>query len=374
MQTLAQQIILLDLPSDCYVAAPCHNRFPGRPAPLGLHCLAATAAGQTVVVEAPSATAAFDWLAGLQGARALICQISENSDPGKTRQFCDRLRQILPGTRLGVNSESARLPEGFDFSVNGSGKAIILRMLRGDQPAGFIDCQSADAASPLAVPETPLLDCGYEIFPEKWLYAATIEIAQPWLGLQDRSKSMRSWPGIDWVAAMIAWLKKSGFAAFHFRPSGLTADDLHELRSLMLNLKARFAVSFNAAEALSIRQIGWPLLQVWLYQSEDVEPAIIDAGLRHIREAGFLAGMQIDSNWPTIDAHGDLLGSIDRLALGPGEWRFSELRKLTARYWSGKNRFIRRLFSIRSASELVMFMKTTYTVLETILSSDEKGR
>ncbi len=374
MQTFAHQIILLDLPGDCNVTAPCHNRFPGRPAPLGLHCLAATAPGQTVVVEAPCSTSACDWLATLQGAKALICQISENNDPGKTRQFCERLRQILPGTRLGVNSEVARLPDGFDFAVNGSGKAIILRILRGDQPVGFIDCHREDAASPLAVPETPLLDCGYEIFPEKWLHAATIEIAQPWLGLQDRSRTLRSWPGIDWVAAMIAWLKKSGFAAFHFCPSGLSADDLHELRSLMLNLKARFAVSFSATETLNIRQIGWPLLQVWLYQSEDVGRATIEAGLRHIHEAGFLAGMQIESNWPAIDEHGTLLGSIDRLAFGRSEWQFSELRKLTARYWSGKNRFIRRLFSIRSASELVMFMKTSYRVLETILSSDQKGR
>ncbi len=375
MQTPDNEIILLNLPADCNAPRPCYNRFPGRPAPLGLFCLATAAPQKISVIEAQNSTAMVDALTGLTGVRALIFQTSEKAEPEKLQQFSARIRATLPGVMLGINTENPELPAGFDFAVKGTGKAIVLRILRGDRPSGFIDCSCEDAASPLAVPEEPFVDCGYEILPEKWLYASTLEIAQPWLGLQDRSATRRTWPGLDWVAGLIAWLKQSGFAAFHFCPSGLTADDLHELRSLMLNQKARFAVSFNAGDVINIRQIGWPLLQVWLYQTGEASLTAMQHHLQHIHEAGFQVGLQIDHAWAAIDGSASLLGQIDRLAFSDEScWPFSELRKVTARYWSGKNRFIRRLFSVRSASELVMFMKTTYTILETIFSSDEKGR
>ncbi len=375
MQTPNNEIILLNLPADCNATRPCYNRFPGRPAPLGLFCLAATAPQQILVVEAQNSPAMIDALTGLTGVRAVICQASDKADPERLQQFGSRIRATLPGVMLGINTENSETPAGFDFSVKGTGKAIVLRILRGDRPSGFVDCSCEDAASPLTVPEDPFFDCGYEILPEKWLYASTLEIAQPWLGLQDRSITRRTWPGLDWVAGLISWLKKSGFAAFHFCPSGLTADDLHELRSLMLNQKARFAVSFTADASVNIRQIGWPLLQVWLYQTGEIPLATLEHHLQHIHDAGFLAGLQIDRTWTAIDGSASLLSQIDRLAFSDEScWPFSELRRVTARYWSGKNRFIRRLFSIRSASELVMFMKTTYMILETVFSADDKGR
>ncbi len=376
METPETEIVLLSIPADCCLNQPGINRFPGRSAPLGLYCLAAVAPQRVAVVDAVSSQAAFDMLpfGSSISVKAVICQASENSDPDKIARFCLRLREILPGVALGVNNQSAAVPVGFDFAVKGTGKSAVLRILRGDKLSGFIDCSHDDASSPLSVPDEPLIDCGYDIFPEKWLYGSTLEIFQPWLGLMDQNTITRTWPGLDWVAGLITWLKKSGFASFHFRPSGLTCDDLHELRSLMLNLKTRFAVSFTTADFINIRQIGWPLQQVWLYVSKPLASDVLRGYLQHIREAGFQACMQINHNWCEIGNSNSLLGLVDRLAFSDYDsWPFADLKRLTAHYWSGKTRFFRRLFSIRSASELVMFMKTSYMMLETILSSEKKA-
>ncbi len=377
METPETEIILLSMPADCRLGQPGLNRFPGRPAPLGLYCLAAVSPQRISVVDSVSSQAAIDMLptGSSSPLKAVICRVSENADPGKVARFCLRLREILPGVSLGVNSQAASVPVGFDFSVKGSGKAAVLRILRGDRLSGFIDCSHEDAASPLSVPDEPLLDCGYDICPEKWLYGSTLEIFQPWLGLLDENVSLRTWPGLDWVAGLIVWLKKSGFSSFHFRPSGLTCDDLHELRSLMLNLKTRFAVSFTTADSINIRQIGWPLQQVWLYVSQPLAAELLRDHLQHIRDADFQACLQISRSWCEIDNSDSLLNHIDRLVFNDCDsWAFTDLKRLTAHYWSGRNRFIRRLFSIRSASELVMFMKTSYMILEIILSAEKKGR
>jgi hypothetical protein len=377
METPETEIILLSIPADCSSEQPGYNRFPGRPAALGLYCLAGISPDRISVIEAAGSHIAYEALSTVssKGCRAIVCQAYEDSDSARMAGFCQRLRELMPGVALGVNSETPSVPAGFDFAVNGTGKSAVLRILRGDRLTGFIDCSKEDASSPLVVPEDPLIDIGYDICPEKWLYGQTLEIFQPWLGLSDRSATLRTWPGVDWVAGLVTWLKRSGFASFHFRPSGLSCDDLHELRSMMLNLKARFAVSFMAEDQVKIVQIGRPLQQVWLYVSSPVSSETLGERLQQIHAADFQAGLQISHGSCSVAGVAAIFAFVDRLAFSDYQrWPFPEMKRLTALYWGGKNRFLSRLVSIRSAYELVMFMKTSYMLLETVLSPDPKGR
>jgi len=376
MQTTGPEILLMKLPADCDVVWPCYNRFPGRNAPLGLLCLAAVEPQRIATLDAPTSQSLIDCLASYssEAIRAVFLQRSDKTDPEKARVFSQRVREFLPKTSVGVNVEKAEAPDWADFAVDGTGKSAVLRILRGDRLTGFIDHRHDDDLSPLPVPEEAFIDCGYDIHPEKWLAGTTLEVCQPWQGLHDMSAGRRSWPGLDWVSRLVSWLKASGIAAFHFRPSGLNCDDLHELRSLLLNQKARFAVSFAADDEINIRQIGWPLQQVWLYYPTRSSAEKMREHLQQIHDAGFQAGLHVNSAWLSCQGHGCMVGLADRLAIiDDGLWPAGELRRLVVRYWGGKNRFFRRLFSLKSASELVMFMKTSYFLLETLFSSEEEG-
>ncbi len=376
MQTTGPEILLMKLPADCDVVWPCYNRFPGRNAPLGLLCLAAVEPQRIATLDAPTSQSLIDCLASYssEAIRAVFLQRSDKTDPEKARVFSQRVREFLPKTSVGVNVEKAEAPDWADFAVDGTGKSAVLRILRGDRLTGFIDHRHDDDLSPLPVPEEAFIDCGYDIHPEKWLAGTTLEVCQPWQGLHDMSAGRRSWPGLDWVSRLVSWLKASGIAAFHFRPSGLNCDDLHELRSLLLNQKARFAVSFAADDEINIRQIGWPLQQVWLYYPTRSSAEKMREHLQQIHDAGFQAGLHVNSAWLNCQGYGCMAGLADRLAIiDDGLWPAGELRRLVVRYWGGKNRFFRRLFSLKSASELVMFMKTSYFLLETLFSSEEEG-
>lgn len=376
METPSTEIILLNLNSLNADAQPRFNRFPGRPAPLGLCCLAAVAPERIAVIDGANPQQLFDQLATIEATavKAVICQIAAAAGTENPAGILTQVRKMFPGALLGVSTERPELPTGFDFASNGTGKAVVLRILRGDRPSGFLDTRDDDFASPLPIPQEPMTDCGYEILPEKWLFARTLEIFQPWLGLLDQSGQCRTYPGIDWFANLVSWLQRSGFAAFHLRPSGLTSENLHELRSVMLNLKARFAVSFLASDHLNIRQIGAPLQQVWLYNPTAASVADTREKLQQIRETGFQACLQIDRHWFADSETQPLIKLVERIAISDeSHWSFADLKKFTARFWGSRNRFFRRLFGLKSASELVMFLKTSYMVLEIMFTSEKKA-
>lgn len=375
METPATEIILIKTPTECEKAYLRPSRFLGRTAPFGLLCLAAVAPGRIAVADSATIAGIIDHLQIFvaSGVKAIILSASPGLDPAKASLFAGQLRGLFPDACLGIGVDEPMTLAGFDFSLTGTGKTVVLKILQGEKLQGYVDCRSDDSASPLPTPVDPFIDCGYDISPEKWLNACTLEISQPWQGLLDASIVVKTWPGLEWIAGFVGWLKNAGISSFHFGPSGLVCDDLHELRSLMLKLKARFSVSFCADDRLDIGQIGWPLQQVWIYSPTANNVAELAAKISHIHEAGFEACLQLDRQWLDITGQETLPGLVDRLTVSDSDlWPFAELKKLLLIYWGTKSRFIRRLLSIRSASELVMFMKTSYMILETIFSSDRQ--
>jgi hypothetical protein len=373
MQKTHSEILLISIEAE--PASQLHGlrRFGGRFAPLGLYCLAATAPDRIATLTGNDTTQFYDSLSAFNAdaVRAIILQFVSFTAADTLRRIIARLRQQFPQARIGGCTHQQAHSELFDFAVCGTGKTSVLRILRGETPTGLFDQQTEGRLSQLAVPAELLVDGAYESHPEKWLAGRTIEVFQPWLGLLDRSGEHSTWPGLEWVSQLMNWLKQSGFQAVHLHPGGLTTERLHELRSVMLNLDMPFAASFKLNEHLQFSKVGAPLRQIWLYQSEPENHGITLEKLAQIRAADCQPCLQLNHDCFDIAADTSPLAAAERISIGDEYcWTLFELQKVTARFW--RRRFFTRLLGIRCAAELIMFMKTSYNVLEILLSSESR--
>ncbi|MBU1107550.1 MAG: hypothetical protein KKB51_12845 [Candidatus Riflebacteria bacterium] len=373
MQNPHSEILLISI--DAEPASQLHSlrRFGGHFAPLGLYCLAATAPDRIATLTGNDTTQFYDCLSAFNAGavRAIILQFVSFIAADTLQKIVTRLRQQFLQARIGGCSYQQAHSELFDFTVCGTGKTSVLRILRGEIPTGLFDQQADGQLSQLAVPTELLIDGEYESHPEKWLAGRTIEVFQPWLGLLDQSDAHSTWPGLEWFSQLMNWLKQSGFQAVHLHPCGLTTERLHELRSVMLNLDMPFAASFKLSEQLQFSKVGAPLRQIWLYQSESENHGLTLEKLAQIKAADCQPCLQLDYNCFDIGADTAPLAAAERINISDEyRWPLSKLQKVTARFW--RRCFFSRLFGIRCAAELIMFMKTSYNVLDILLSSESR--
>lgn len=376
MESQQPEILLLHLSfTAANVQSNGLNRLQKIVAPLGLHCLATMAPERISVIELYSAAQAKEMveISRSETIKAVILSNVQESCIGELAELITVLRCSFPRALIGCSHDS---PATYvcDFIIRGTGKTCILRLLRGDRLTGSFDMLADDLLSPLSFPDTSLLLSGYELETEKWLTGKTLEIMQPWLGLLDQSSEIFTYPGIAWVAEMIAVLQKSGFVAFHFCLCGLSADNLHELRSVMLNLKAPFAVSFKIDDIKQITSIGYPLLQIWLCDLSASNAAQAVLLMKDIHQADCAPCLKLDRQWLTIEDQQAILALADRIIIKDLHyWPVSALRSLVGRFWGYRKRFFKRLFGLKSAAELIVFMKTAYFILEVLFLSEKKN-
>jgi hypothetical protein len=357
------EIILANLSHlDC---ASCDDSYE---APLGLYCLAALANDRIAVAD--SRQQVFEEVASLITARckSVILSLPEHYSPAKISNFCIELRKLFKHISIGINSA----PDGFekyaDFAVLDNGKSSVYRILKGEKLAGICGADESEE-SVLPVPLLPLCDKGHTISPEKMLTVGTIEIYQPWLGLQDQTSKIKTYPKIDWLRSMVVWLKSSGFKGFHFRPSGITGKTLRELTELMQSEKAAFAISPETNDLKAVEWAKAPLKQIWFYKPNNI--AELSERLKEVKSAGVLCGLHIDKSF--CETAGTLLtGSVDRLVIEDcADWQHDELKRVIKRFWWQKGRFLKRLICIKNVSELIAFIKSSYRILDILL--ERKG-
>ncbi len=348
------------------------RRFGGRFAPLGLLCLAATSPDRIAVINGGHGKQLSECLQDFSCVKAIIVQAGSNTTDKDAENTLIELRSLFPSARIGISDQEHTHCDPFDFTVNGTGRTAVLRILRGEIPTGLFACQTDEKFDTLDIPDEPLAEGDYEAHPEKWLTGRTIEVCQPWLGLLDHSKQSFSWPGIEWIAKFISWLKLSGYSAVHFRPSGLTPANLHELRSVMLNLEMPFAASFHISDNLHFTRVGAPLRQIWLYHPDPETAHTCQTLLSQIRTANCLPGLQLNRSSFGIASESELIAAAERICLCDLHcWALSDLKRVMARFW--RRRFFGRLAGLRSAAELIMFMKTSYNILDILLSPERPG-
>lgn len=373
MQNPHSEILLISV--DAEPAGQFHSlrRFGGRFAPLGLYCLASAAPDRISALCGSDTAQFYENLSAFNASlvRAIILQFDSCTAADTLQRIILRMRQQFPQARIGASTHHQAHNKLFDFTIIGTGKTSVLRILRGETPAGQFDQHTDGQLSHLGVPVELLIDGDYEAHPEKWLAGRTIEVFQPWLGLLDQSGTQQSWPGLEWFSQLMNWLKQSGYNAVHLHPCGLTSERLHELRSVMLNLNMPFAASFKLNEHLQFTRVGAPLRQIWLCPSESENSELTFEKLAQIRAADCQPCLQLDHNSFDIAAAAAPLAAAERIYISDEyRWPLPELKKVTAKFW--RRRFFARLFGIHCAAELIMFMKTSYNVLDILLSPESR--
>ena len=346
-----------------------------RSAPLGLYCLKAIAPERIGVIDVP--VGQIQDMFGVfepSSVKSVICRLAEEPDEAIVKSTVANIREAFPNAKIGCNFIKSDLTKIFDFVIYGTGKSAIMHILRGIELQGYCDQMSNDMLSLLDVPKEPLIDVGYSMLPEKWLSVHNLEIWQPWLGLEEFSTTLFTYPGTEWLTKLLEWLTKSGFDSFHFNPSKWTVEEINLLRTALNNLKISLSISFLSDEPVNYSDILIPVKRIWLYEPKAVKCEEVTNKLKSIRAAGFESCMLISHAWFGNGGTLNVCKYIDHIIIRDDYlWNNVELKKFTQRYWGTKNRFFTRLFGLRTASEFVTFLKSSYALLDTLFLPDNKG-
>ena len=376
METGKIEILLIELAGASIKNKLSWRHSLSRSAPLGLYCLKALSPERISVIDVP-ANQITDMLSVYSEAplKAVICRLPEEPDIEKIKNILAAVREAYPNAKIACNYITEDIVKEFDFVINGTGKTSILRILRGDILMGYCDDMKNDMVSFVEAPTEHLIDVGYNILPEKWLSVHNIEVFQPWMGLTEFSSTLFTYPGLEIMTGLLNWLKDSGFDAIHFNPNKWAVEDINRLRATVLKLKLTISISFLSIDFVKYSEILVPLKSIWLHNPQASRIDEVTQKLKEIREAGFEASLQIDYSW---FGGGTTLAAcryIDHLVINDEyKWNNIELKKFTQRFWGAKSRFFRRLFGLRTAAELIIFMKNSYAMLDTLFLPDEGGR
>ncbi len=350
-------------------------------APLGLFCLAQIAPERIAVIDLQYSLPAEEFFAGFSpdSIHTIVIRAGRDHDQKHIEALIGGCRAFFPAARIGLAGTINKSFVGCgDFYIYGTGYKSLLTALRGERLHGFINLLADELEMPLPIPPDPFPEIyNFAASPEKTIARKTLEVFQPWLGLFERSEKTLTYPGLKWLATLVHWLKDSGYSELHFRPSGVCPADIHELRSMMLNLQVDFALSFKNISAAELENncAGAPLRQIWLYRPEPQNLANADKCLQIIAAQGCCPGLYLGKESASAPALSSLLANARRLALAELEtWQLDELKKVLFKFWGTKNRFFRLLFSIRSAYDLISFMKTSAFILEILFSKNQKNR
>ena len=376
METGKIEILLIELAGASIKNKLSWRHSVSRQAPLGLYCLRALSPQRISIIDVP-VNQVPDMLSIYSESplRAVICRLPEDPDTEKIKNIMLAIRKAYPKAKIACNYVTEDIIKEFDFVINGTGKTSVLRILRGDVLVGYCDDMKNDMISLVDVPTEPLVNVGYDLLPEKWLSVHDIEVFQPWLGLTEFSSTLFAYPGLEIMTRLLNWLKASDFDAIHFNPNKWTVDDINRLRTVILKLNLTISISFLSIDFVRYSDILAPIKSVWLHNPQASRMDEVVQKLKEIREAGFEASLQIDHSWFGSGTTLAACRYIDHLVISDEyNWNNIELKKFTQRFWGAKSRFFRRLFGLRTAAELIVFMKNSYALLDTLFLPDEGGR
>ena len=346
-----------------------------RSAPIGLYCLKAINPDNIGLIDVPASQikdmlSLYDSLS----VKTIICRLAEDPDIDEVKSDLKQLRESFTKAKIGCNFIKSDLTKDFDFVIYGTGKSAILNVLRGMELQGYCDQMKNDLASLLNIPQEPLTDVGYTMLPEKWLSVHNLEIWQPWLGLNEFSTSFFSYPGIDWINNMLEWLTKSGFDSFHFNPSKWSVDEINQLRNILNKLKIDLSISFLSDETVNYSDILIPIKRIWLYEPKANKAEEVCNKLKSIKSTGAEACLVISHSWSECGGPLSICKYIDHVIISDEYlWKNKELKVFMQRYWGTRNRFFTRLFTLRTASEFLTFLKSSYALLDILFLKDNKG-
>ena len=120
--------------------------------------------------------------------------------------------------------------------------------------------------------------------------------------------------------------------------------------------------------------ILFPLKRIWLYNPQAPKAEEVANKLKEIRNAGFEACLQVNHEWFCGGITLPVCKYIDHLVINDEYlWTNAEHKRFMQRFWGTKNRFLKRLFGLRTASDLINFMKSSYALIDILFLPEDKG-
>ncbi len=370
-------LLLIHTVSRAQVRCGCLARGAGRPAPLGLSCLAAAFPGRAVLLDLQERLpeAADIPASGAQPFAAVIVAAAFAWQHIDAELMRDRLREVLPQARLVLGGPRAtELGTGWDASLHGTGRVACEWLL--EAPRGLngpIDTLEADLRMPLGVPSAPLSqDAGYAAAAEKAVSLPAVSFHQPWLGLLDRSGEAAGSPTRGDLADLFQWLKRSGFGNISLETPNLSGGRANQVIDIGNEQELLLSLPFDRPEDLVAARLrsSPALLRVWLRPpsgNPGVTRPFVEAA-NDLRSKGISVGVRLPVDMLPEDA-APLLAVADEVSIEhPAAWRQHLLKSLLTTFYRHHGRLWRNLLKIRSGHDLVRTLRGMYGILDLALS------
>lgn len=376
MDTSCPEILLLHTVSQPEIRYGRLQKAAGRTAPVGLACLAAAFPGRTTMIDL-QATLPGDRLADLppaDGIRAVVVQAASDWTEDTSAAFAQALAGRYPGARRVLGGAvRRRFARDWDVLLSGTGRTLLASLLDGGQPAtGWRETLADDLREPLSVPEAPLPEAGsYSVSVEKQIAGRTVGIYQPWLGLLDRTTRLGVRAPGGFLDRLVPWLARSGFGSAAFAAPVFPADTFGRLQEICARNRFPFSLAVadpDEAAAIALLPTGF-LDRLWLHPGGQFE--LLDAFARiapRFGEAAVPIGLRLTgalAGDPDLDGLGPF---CDQLSVEhPLDWDCFRLRRTLIEFYLRQGRLWRHLWRIRSARDLLGFMRGAYGIFDLLI-------
>jgi hypothetical protein len=346
-------------------------------APLGLFCLEELSPDRVLAKSVGLEFSPEDFVdIEASQVRFVILQESDFFDQALVEKYFKALRLIFPYASIGIAGQRAEsFANHFNFSIFGIGTTVILNMLRGIPIKGFSNTLEKDLRSQLPIPEK---DCFYShefrSAVERTISGKTLDIYKPWMGFLDRSSIEFEIFNEEWVKNLLIWLNKMGYRSFQFNDLGNDPEHIHLLRTLCWSLKVDFGIFIPNWEFIERIKTwpGHPLKQVWFsadlkgFYSKSMFDQVNET-MEAVKSSGVSTGIFLKPDFLLDNTSAKVLRLVKSISfIDSSKWNGICMRNVAIHFWKSNWRFCKRLFSVKTAMELVDFMRLSYSILECI--------
>ncbi len=292
----------------------------------------------------------------------IFCMLARDPEVEKVADYCQSLKAQFPKIKITLNKPIENHKTFADFIESKTGAQAIKEILSDRKKA---ECQANNL--PLPLTSTPLEDKGYYIAPDKTLCNKTLELHLPWQGLQEREAPIMPHPGGKWFENLSPWLKDSGFDGLHLRPANLELEQIEPLIAALGECGVKIAMSLPESYPLPPAFLkNQQVRQLWFYNPEcsdglaerfnQLEGSRCNPCLSISRE--FIAT-------PCME----LISKAERLVIEDEElWTLQELKGVVKSFWMKDYKILKRLGKLKSAAELIAYLKSVSKTLEVVLN------
>lgn len=351
-----------------------HWRVSGHILPLGLFNIAAVYPNNTDIISIE-----IDKLSTLieeketKSYNFILIKFTSDKDKNKLSKLTMKLKNYSPNLTTCIVGNCATSIKNFDITCFGTGLVLLKDILNHIHiPKGFINTLEEDIKH-MPIPISDFENINY--LPaisniEKSLSKRTIEINQPWQGFLDtiyisELLEVRQ----NWLNKIFLKLIDRGFSGFHINLKHWDFDLIDQINTFCMASNTEFSIYCKSHNLYKIMKFkGSKLKRIWLSYDKSIKDLILK-----INQANIEVGLELETTSNIDKQDIKIINCADRYCFKsqciPNQ---RTLRLITYHFWSHKSRFVKRLFQMSTMSELIDFIKLSYTIIDILLINKEK--